>query len=109
MMPSQCDILMNLYIYKCLADATFLLLTAGGQAGGDGRHQHSTEAQRVQPGAQSENREQRDAEGDAEGEQRQVELCDKSHHQSHNRPTLNGKRSFRAVFNCRLPQCVMRE
>lgn len=47
------------------------LLTAGGQAGGDGRRQHATETQRVQPGAQGENRQQGDAEGDAEGEQRQ--------------------------------------
>lgn len=62
--------------HKCLADAVSLL-TAGGQAGGDGRHQHSTETQRVQPGTQSENWEQRDAERDAEGEQRQVEHCDK--------------------------------
>lgn len=69
-------------VYKCLADAMFLL-TAGGQAGGDGRHQHSTETQRVQPGTQSENREQRDAEGDAEGERRQVEHCDKEEIQSH--------------------------
>lgn len=53
------------------------LLTAGGEAGGDGRHQHPTETQCVQPGAPSEDGEQRVAEGDAEGEQRPVEHCDK--------------------------------
>lgn len=60
------------HVYTYLADA-MVLLTAGGEAGGDGRHQHPTETQRVQPGPPSEDGEQRVAEGDAEGEQRPVD------------------------------------
>lgn len=46
----------------------FFCFTAGIKAGGDGQEQHSAKTHRDQPEPQSEDWEQRDAEGDAEGE-----------------------------------------